>query len=50
MRADAEGHVLVAEPRHREEFTQLVRELLERDTDAFLILPVTDGGTSYERA
>lgn len=50
MRADAEGHVLVAEPRHREEFTQLVRELLERDTDAFLILPVTDGGIGYERA
>ena len=45
-----DGFVLVADQTHRAEFNALVRELLNRQTDEFVILPVTDGGDGYERA
>ncbi len=45
-----EGYVIVAEPHHHEEFTQLVRDLLNQAPDEFVVLPVTDGSTGYERA
>jgi hypothetical protein len=44
-----DGFVLVAEQSHRVEFNALVRDLLSRQTDEFVILPVTDGGTGYAR-
>lgn len=45
-----EGYVLVADPLHHEEFTQMVRDLLNHDTDEFVVLPVTDGNRGYDRA
>ncbi len=45
-----DGYVLVADPRHSAEFSQLVRDLLNHETDEFVILPVTDGSTGYARA
>lgn len=44
------GFVLVAGVAHRAEFNALVRDLLNRQTDEFVVLPVTDGGTGYDRA
>ncbi|CAN5307297.1 hypothetical protein BH10PSE1_BH10PSE1_13660 [soil metagenome] len=45
-----DGFVLVAAEAHRDEFNALVRELLNREAVEFVVLPVTDGGTGYERA
>ena len=45
-----EGFVLVAVPDHRDEFSDLVRDLINRNTEEFVVLPVTDGGHGYDRA
>ena len=45
-----DGYVLVADPRHAAEFSQLVRDLMDHSTDEFVILPVSDGGSGYDRA
>ena len=45
-----DGYVLVADPQHSAEFSRLVNDLLNHETDEFVILPVTDGGTGYDRA
>jgi hypothetical protein len=42
--------ILVAREHHREAFSDLVRDLINRDTEEFVVLPVTDGGTGYDRA
>lgn len=45
-----DGYVLVAHQGRYAEFSDLVRDLLDHDTDEFVILPVTDGGVGYDRA
>lgn len=42
--------VLVAVPERCQEFSDLVRDLLNQGTDEFVILPVTDGADGYDRA
>ncbi|WP_433949998.1 hypothetical protein [Brevundimonas bullata] len=44
------GYILVRHEEHAEEFTQLVRDLINQPTDEFVILPTSDGETGYERA
>ena len=44
------GFILVRDIEHAEEFTNLVRDLINRPTDEFVILPTSDGHTGYERA
>ena len=44
------GYVLIANAEHHEAFTQLVRDLLDYNSDDFVVLPVTGGGTGYTRA
>ncbi len=44
------GFVLVRDEKHAEEFTALVRDLLNRPTTEFVLLPTTDGHAGYERA
>ncbi|QCQ99135.1 MULTISPECIES: hypothetical protein [unclassified Brevundimonas] len=44
------GFILVRDIEHAEEFTNLVRALINRPTDEFVILPTSDGHTGYERA
>jgi hypothetical protein len=46
----AMGFVLVRREDHCDEFNRLVRELLNRNSEEFVILPVTDGGRGYDRA
>ena len=50
LEVTGDGYVLVGDTDHRNEFDGLVRELLNRPTDEFVILPVTDGHTGYDRA
>ena len=50
VQSSAEGYVLIGESSYRDEFNVFVRELLNRQTEEFVILPVTDGHTGYERA
>jgi hypothetical protein len=45
-----DGFVLVRREDHCDEFNRLVRELLNRNSEEFVILPVTDGGRGYDRA
>ena len=45
-----EGFVLVAKTDHRDEFDDLVRDLMLTSTDEFAVIPVSDGGTGYDRA
>jgi hypothetical protein len=45
-----DGFVLVRREDHCDEFNRLVRELLNRNSEEFVILPVTDGGKGYDRA
>ncbi len=44
------GYVLVRDDGHAEEFSKLVRNLIDLPTDEFVILPISDGHTGYERA
>lgn len=44
------GFVLVRDDEHAEEFSCLVRELINRPTDEFIILPTGDGHAGYESA
>ena len=44
------GLVLVADPDHHDEFGELVRYLIHHDRKEFVVFPVTDGGTGYDRA
>ena len=50
VEATGDGYVLIADPQHYAEFSQLVRDLLDHDTDEFVILPVADGTRGYDRA
>jgi len=45
-----EGFVLVAESHHRDEFDDLVRDLMATSSDEFVVIPVSDGSVGYERA
>jgi len=45
-----DGFVLVAESNHRDEFDDLVRDLMATSNDEFAVIPVSDGGVGYERA
>jgi len=45
-----EGFVLVALAERRDEFSDLVRDLINRNTEEFVVLPVTDGANGYDRA
>lgn len=42
--------VLVRDAAHAEEFSRLVRELINHPTDEFIVLPTGDGHAGYESA
>lgn len=44
------GLTLICQISHELEFSQLVRDLLNRNGSEFVVLPVTDGHQGYERA
>ena len=45
-----EGYVRVRRQGRDAEFDRLIRDLMNRQTDEFVILPVRDGGVGYDRA
>lgn len=49
MEETSTGYILVAVPEAAEEFNVLVRDLLDRAGEEFVVLPTTDGKTGYER-
>ncbi|CAN5369639.1 hypothetical protein BH09PSE1_BH09PSE1_23160 [soil metagenome] len=49
MEETSAGYILVGVPEAAEEFNVLVRDLLDRAGEEFVVLPTTDGKTGYER-
>ena len=45
-----EGYVLVRQQGRDSEFDHLIRDLMNRQTDEFVILPIRDGSVGYDRA
>lgn len=50
VESTGDGYVLVKRDLYSDDFDRLVRELLDRQTTEFVVLPVTDGSTGYDRA
>jgi len=46
----ADGYILVGEAAYREEFSELVRDLLNHQSDELVVLPISDGQAGYESA
>ncbi len=49
MSETEEGYLLIGAPDAKEQFSDLVRDLVNRGGDEFVVLPTSDGKTGYER-